>query len=205
MSQCKVSPMREKLVKSAPLPCIFPQTKYKLKKKSNSSYQINTKKSENRWRNSRFPPLNFPLNYRTFNAVKNEPTRCPVIEKEGLDTWGGGRAAVCSVWWPHPSQHSNAPPSLRRVGCMWHGARRDSWSHCCCSSSADMDVSAAGRGVHLRGLLKRNWLLVATVSSVLLGTCRLMFAFCSDAPLFLLSAHLLCFRERLAAIRLRLL
>ncbi|TWW63705.1 excitatory amino acid transporter 3 [Takifugu rubripes] len=36
-----------------------------------------------------------------------------------------------------------------------------------------MDVmgSAGGRGAHWRGLLKRNWLLIATVVSVLLGIC----------------------------------
>lgn len=65
-------------------------------------------------------------------------------------------------------------------------------------SAMDVIGSAGGRGAHWRGLLKRNWLLVATVSSVLLGRCQLISAFSSDASVSWPS-HL-CFR--FATIRL---
>lgn len=88
----------------------------------------------------------------------------------GTDTYGVPGAGGG----PYPSQRRDAPPSLGCVGCVFHGARRDSGpagSHRSDSSSSVMD----GQGVRLRFLLRRNWLLVATVSSVLLGTSSLPF------------------------------
>lgn len=110
---------------------------------------------------------------------------------------GGGLVAVCSVTTLlHTAPASAACDAQSGGSPALHGSHR---SHS--SSFWDMDVSAAGRGVRLRGLLKRHWLVLATVSSVLLGMCPLMLALPRQRASPAVRASSLCSAGHSAPIR----